>query len=158
VIRILHYVNYTVNSCLVYKPGVSLDLEGYVDAAYENEFRYKLRSDYAFLFGNCLVSWYSGQQSIVAQSAAESEYYAAVSAANEAIRYKQLLQELRFPQGTVTLHEDNQACIALTKNPEDHKQTKHIQIKYHVVRQYVRDKEVQFIYCPTKFQLADNER
>ena len=94
-------------------------------------------------------------QLVVAQSAAEPEYYAAVSAANEAIWLKQFLQELGCRQGTVILYEDNKACIALTKNPEQHKRTKHIQVKYHVIRQYVRAKEVTFVYCPTKHQLAD---
>ena len=53
------------------------------------------------------------------------------------------------------MHEDNKACIALTKNPENHKRTKHIQIKYHIIRDYVRKKEMEFVYCPTKYQLAD---
>ena len=77
-------------------------------------------------------------QSIIAQSSAEAEYYAAVSASNECIWMKQLLDDLGFPQETIEIYEDNQACIALTKNPEDHKRTKHIQVKYHVVREYVK--------------------
>ncbi len=51
--------------------------------------------------------------------------------------------------------EDNQACIALTKNPEDHKRTKHVQVKYHVIRDYVKRNLVKFTYCPTENQLAD---
>ena len=78
-----------------------------------------------------------------------------MSAANEAVWFRQLLKDLGHPQKTITLYEDNQACISLTKNPEDHKRTKHIQIKYHVVRDYVKEKLVQFIYCKTQDQLAD---
>jgi hypothetical protein len=56
---------------------------------------------------------------------------------------------------TVTILQDNQACIALTKNPEDHKRTKHIQVKYHVIREYVAQGLIRMIYCNTQDQLAD---
>ena len=81
--------------------------------------------------------------------------YAAVAASNECLWFKQLLSDLGFPQKTVILHEDNQACIYLSKNPEDHKRTKHIQVKFHVLRDYVRRGELLLQYCPTKSQLAD---
>ena len=80
---------------------------------------------------------------------------AAVHCANEIIWSKQLMLELGYKQGKVTIYEDNNACIALTKNPEDHKRTKHIQVKYHVVREYVEDGEIEFKYINTKNQLAD---
>jgi hypothetical protein len=155
VLRILQYLSNTLDYALIYKPSKKIELTGYVDASYANEIGYKSRSGYAFILGNSLVSWYSGTQSVIAQSAAEAEYYAACSAANEALWLKQLLEDLSYPTKTVVLHEDNQACIALTKNPEDHKRTKHIQVKYHVVRDYVAKKFVSFVYCPTVSQLAD---
>jgi hypothetical protein len=68
---------------------------------------------------------------------------------------KQLLKELGFEQENVTIFEDNQACIALTKNPEDHKRTKHIQVKYHVIRDYVRNGLVSCEYCKTSDELGD---
>ena len=63
--------------------------------------------------------------------------------------------DLGFQQQTVEIFEDNLACIALTKNPEDHKRTKHIQVKYHVVRDYVAHGLVKFTYCRTGNQLGD---
>ncbi len=155
VIRILQYLNNTLDYALIYKPSKNVELTGYVDASYANEIGYKSRTGYTFLLSGSLVSWYSGTQSVVAQSAAEAEYYAACSAANEALCLKQLLEDLGFPSKTIVLHEDNQACIALTKNPEDHKRTKHIQVKYHVIRDYVAKQLVAFVYCPTASQLAD---
>ena len=139
----------------MYEVGGGTELIGYVDASYANEGEYKSRSGFGFLFGKLLVSWSSQKQSVVAQSAAESEYYAAVSASNKALWLKQLLLDLGITQGKNKLYEDNQACIALTKNPEDHKRTKHIQVKFHVIRDYVAQNLIEFIYCPTADQLAD---
>ena len=65
------------------------------------------------------------------------------------------MEELDFPQKTVTIHEDNQACILLSKNPQDHKRTKHIQIRFHFIRDLISDGVFTLKYCPTKSQLAD---
>jgi hypothetical protein len=53
------------------------------------------------------------------------------------------------------LHEDNQACILLSKNPQAHNRTKHIQIRFHFIREKVESKEIILNYIQTKSQLAD---
>ena len=53
------------------------------------------------------------------------------------------------------LQEDNQACIAISKNPEKHSRTKHIEVKYHFIRDLVEAKLIKFQYCPTSHQTAD---
>jgi len=153
--HILQYVAGNLDRKLIYTPSGGLEITGYVDAAYANEEGYFSRSGYVFLLGGSLITWYSHKQSVHAQSAAEAEYYAAVSAGNEAVWLKKLLLDLGIKQDTVILYEDNQACIALTKNPQDHKRTKHIQVKFHVIREYVAKGWIKLVYCPTKDQLAD---
>ena len=54
-----------------------------------------------------------------------------------------------------TVHEDNQGTIALSKNPKSHTRTKHIDIKYHYVREVVEKKEIDLVYCPTEKMIAD---
>ena len=154
--RILQYIRVNLELKLLYGSNDnSFTITGYCDASYANEIGYYSRSGYAFMVGNSLISWYSKKQPVIAQSAAEAEYYAASAAANEAVWLQKLLKELGFDQKTVTLYEDNQACIALTKNPEDHKRTKHIQVKYHVIRYYVSAGFIKLVYCNTRDQLAD---
>jgi hypothetical protein len=155
--HLLKYVKTNLNYSLEFtgKKQDNISLVGYVDASYASDPDYKSLSGYGFLVNNCLVSWHCGKQSIVAQSTAEAEYYAAVSGANECIWLKQLLLDLGYEQQNVTLFEDNEACIILSRNPEDHKRTKHIQVKYHVLRQYVTNEVLHLKYCSTKSQLAD---
>jgi hypothetical protein len=38
-----------------------------------------------------------------------------------------------------TLYEDNKACIALAKNPQDYKRTKHIQVRFHFIRELIKN-------------------
>ena len=51
--------------------------------------------------------------------------------------------------------EDNQSCIAMAKNPQQHGRSKHIDIKYHFVRELVENKTIKLKYCPTKEMIAD---
>ena len=53
------------------------------------------------------------------------------------------------------IYEDNQGCIALAKNPVYQARTKHIDTKYHFVREAIQNGEVRMDYCPTKTMLAD---
>ena len=153
--HIYQYVRGNMDYGIIFHPTVDLTLVGYVDAAYGNNFECSSTSGYCFTLGGAVVSWYSKAQSVTALSAAEAEYIAATEATKEAIWWRQFLQELGFPQNTTVLHEDNQACILLSKNPQSHSRTKHIQIRYHFIREKVLSEEVSLQYVKTKDQLAD---
>ena len=59
------------------------------------------------------------------------------------------------PEGAVTIFEDNQSAISMTKNPQFHGRSKHISIEYHFVRDQVSDKTIKVEYCPTAEMIAD---
>jgi hypothetical protein len=126
-----------------------------VDASYGMNSNGTSTTGFVFTLGGTPISWYSKAQSTVALSAAESEYLAATESAKECIWLKQLLLNLGFVQDCVILFEDNEACIALSKNPQYHSKTKHIQLPYHYIRQQVAAGEMKLMYLSTKHQLAD---
>jgi hypothetical protein len=139
-----------------YRPGKVI-LECYADAAYANHLEYRSTLGHCITINGVLVDWSSkSQKGAPAQSSSEAEYMSAASAANNVIWFREFLKELGFNQETTTIYEDNEACIKLSKNPQDHSRTKHIQVRYHVIRQYVDDKAIQLVYVPTKSQLADS--
>ncbi|XP_031252306.1 uncharacterized protein LOC116110236 [Pistacia vera] len=90
------------------------------------------------------ISWNSKKQEVVAQSTAEAEYVVAAAAVNQLVWLRKFLKDLRLEQtqGNV-LHCDNQSAIAMSKNPVLHGRTKHIRIKYHVVREAEQNGEVK---------------
>ncbi|MFB1020722.1 MAG: Ty1/Copia family ribonuclease HI, partial [Flavobacteriales bacterium] len=57
--------------------------------------------------------------------------------------------------GPTSLYEDNQACIRISENPCDGERVKHIDAKYHLVRQNVMNKIVKLHYCSTENMVAD---
>ena len=89
----------------------------------------KSTSGYLFRVGNATVSWGSKKQSCVALSTAEAEYMSLTMAAKEGIWLNRLLAETNVekePSNPVTLYEDNQSAICLSKNPQFHGRSKHI--------------------------------
>jgi hypothetical protein len=109
-----------------------------------------------FLLNGGCISWRSKKQRTVALSSTEAEYMALSEATQEAVWLKAFVTELgEDTGGALTVYEDNQGAIALAKNPEFHKRTKHIDIRYHFVREKVEDGQVVLEYCPTQDMLAD---
>ena len=134
-----------------------MTLRGFVDASWANDVdERRSTSGYVMMLANGPVAWSSKRQAITAASTAEAEYIAASVAVREVVYLRQLLAELGFPQESATvLHEDNQPCIHLANNPATSSRTKHIDIRYHIVRERVSSGEVELRYIPTRDQLAD---
>jgi hypothetical protein len=112
-------------------------------------------SGYLFTVGGTAVSWASKKQAAVALSSTEAEYVAASEAAKEAAWLAAVACFLRRPQAPVPLLVDNTGAIALTKNPEFHKRTKHIELKWHFIRELQAKDIIKVHHCPTEDQLAD---
>ena len=55
----------------------------------------------------------------------------------------------------LTVFEDNVGCISLSKNPVMHRASKHIEIRYHFVREKVQDGSLKLVYIPSSENIAD---
>jgi hypothetical protein len=81
---------------------------------------------------------------------------ATTAAAQEAVHLRELLEELNAKQeGPTIIKVDNQACIMIAKNPGLHKRTKHIDIKYHFIRQAIEAEQIQLEYVNTEDNCGD---
>ena len=94
------------------------------------------------------ISWLSKKQPIVALSTSEAEYIALSSASQEAVWLKQLsTTTLRVSSNKpLTIMEDNQGAIAMSKNPIAHSRTKHIDIRYHYIREAIQEGLIKRVY------------
>jgi len=134
--RVLRYLKGTVNLALKYNQTESRALVGFSDAdwAGDQDDRRSTTGN-VFLLGGGAVSWLSKKQSTVALSTAEAEYVALSQAAQECVWLRRLLSDLGMDATPVVILEDNQGAIAIAKNPVDHSRTKHIDIRYHYIRE-----------------------
>ncbi|KAH9119485.1 hypothetical protein LEN26_011626 [Aphanomyces euteiches] len=154
--QVMRYVAGTIDYGLVYR-GTDLNLRGYTDSDYAaNPDTRRSVSGYCTYVGDCLVSWSSQCQRIVAQSTTEAEYIALAQAAKEVLFMRTLNCELGNPIATgIILHADNQPAIATATNPVHHSRTKHIDVRYHFVRERIQLQELRLEYVPSKDNVAD---
>ena len=162
--HVLRYLKGTIDYELCYKKSVKgLKVTGYSDADWASDSGDR-RSISGFCF--CLnengppISWKSKKQPVVALSTCEAEYIALALAVQESIYLKQLLSDLKLDQDHADVHpcvifEDNQGTIALAHNPVHRQRSKHIDIKFHFIRDEVRKRKVNLKYCPTNEMVAD---
>jgi hypothetical protein len=103
-----------------------------------------------------MISWQSRKQSNIALSTAEAEYIVACSASCEAIWLRKLLTGLfDLEMEATTILCDNQSCIKMTENPVFHDRLKHIEIRYHYIREMVQRGALKLQYISTDEQVAD---
>ena len=103
-----------------------------------------------------MTSWCSKKQSCVAQSIAEAEYVAACMAAKEAMWLHKLLSGLfdEMVEPTMIMR-DNQSCVKFSVNPVLHNKFKHVEIKYHYLRDMVQRETIELKYVSTEEQVVD---
>jgi len=153
--RIFRYLAGTQTWGLMYGAG---NCGGFTDADWGSGEDRRSVSGYVFMINGAAVSWASKKQPSVALSSTEAEYVALTQGVKQSVWLGELLQDLgalNHQHEIRLLHCDNPGAIALTKNPEYHARTKHIDIQYHFIRQDVEAGAIQLTYCPTHEMTAD---
>jgi len=116
----------------------------------------KSTSGCCFNLGSSMISWYSRKQRSIALSSAEVEYMVASQASCEAIWLRKILADLFDTKlDPTTIYCDNRSCIKLSENPIFHDRSKHIEMKYHFIRDIVQKGAVNLRYVSTNEQVAD---
>jgi hypothetical protein len=159
--RVLRYVAGTLDWGLHYRPGQknggAPKLLGYSDSDLAGDVNdRKSTSGLIFFLAGGPVAWQSAKQKVVALSSCEAEYIAAAAAACEAVWLSRLLAEL--VGGAVLapkLKVDNKSAIAPMKNPVHHDRSKHIDVKFHFIRECCDRKLINVEFVGTEHQLGD---
>ena len=158
--RVLRYLKRTQNYGIL-MTGTDKEtphIEGFTDASYaDDKDTAKSTGGYLFTCAGGLISWKSGRQPTVSQSTTEAEYISAALAAKEAAYISSLADEIIFLRDVrpITIFGDNEASITLAHKPIVDGRTKHINVKYHYLRQEVANEAIKLVWIPTKDQSAD---
>ena len=158
VIQIFRYLSGTLDLGITFTADSKDELVGYTDSDYAGLIDgRKSTGGYIFMLSGGPLSHQSKLQSTVALSSCEAEYMATTEAGKEALWVARFLACLgfRLPSQPVDLHADNKGAISLTENPEFHRKTKHIEVRWHWIREKVERKEIVISYISTKEMLAD---
>ncbi|GJX27946.1 ribonuclease H-like domain, reverse transcriptase, RNA-dependent DNA polymerase [Tanacetum coccineum] len=157
--QVLRYVKGTKDYGITYKHNGGDKIHGFSDSSYGvNTQEGKGTTRIIFYYGESPISWSTQKQATVALSSCESEFIAATAAATQALWLKRLLSKLTHSrEGKVTIMVDNKSAIALMKNPVFHGRSKHIDTKYHFIRECIEreDIQVEFLIGIETILLAD---
>ncbi len=154
--RIMRYLKGSIDIRLRYEKSEDGRLIGYSDADYagDPDDRHSTTGN-LFLFSGGPVSWLSKKQGPV--NSRSRVCCALSSATQEAVWIRRLLNDLGVPQDRPTvLMEDNQGAICIAKNPVSSSRTKHINVRYHYIREALSEDSIELKYCPMDVMIADH--
>jgi hypothetical protein len=154
--RIMRYLVYTHKFGLWYPKGSTFDLIGYSDADYAGcKFDRKSTSGTCQFLRRSLVSWASKKQNSLALSTVEAEYIAAGYCCVQLLWMRKTLRDYGYKLSKVHLLCDNESAIRMADNLVEHRRTKHIDIRYHFLRDHQQKGDIEIAYVSTHNPLAD---
>ncbi|KAJ9538188.1 hypothetical protein OSB04_030921 [Centaurea solstitialis] len=154
--RIFRYLKGTPNLGLWYSKDSGFDLTAYSDSDFAGcKIGRKSTTGGCHLLGGKLVSWTSKKQNSVSTSTAEAENVAAGICCAQVLWLRNQLQDYDIQFSKIPIYCDNTSAIAIANNPVLHCKTKHIEVRYHFIRDHVMNGDIELHFVPTEYQLAD---
>jgi hypothetical protein len=156
--HLLRYIAGTRSYGCVYRRGEeAMELIGYSDADHAGDCDDRKSTSGVFFFlGQSPVSWQSQKQRVVALSTCEAEYIAGATAACQGVWLSRLLSDLVNAKVVAPLiYIDNKSALALAKNPVLHDRSKHIDVRFHFIRDCISSGVIETDFIKTGDQLAD---
>ncbi|KAG7578881.1 Reverse transcriptase RNA-dependent DNA polymerase [Arabidopsis thaliana x Arabidopsis arenosa] len=133
-LRVVRYLKGSPGRGVLLSSDSDLTLTAYCDSDFATcSTSRRSLSGYVMFLGGSPVSWKTKKQDVVSHSSAEAEYRSMRNALNEVRWWKQLLEDLGYPQPKpIELFCDSQAAIHIANNPVFHERTKHIERDCHL--------------------------
>jgi len=155
--RILRYINRTVNLRLYYQ-GEVLELRSYSDADWAGDLdQRKSTTDYVFTLRGGAVSWGSKKQTSTTMSIAKAKYIACSTVVQEALWLKYFLTDLEIigEKEPIPMNVDSTSAISMVNEQKFSSLSKHVEIKYHFIREKAEKNDIEIFYMPSEELMAD---
>ncbi|KAI3827948.1 hypothetical protein L1987_02037 [Smallanthus sonchifolius] len=154
--RIIRYLKGAPRLGLWYSKNDNFNLYAYTDSDYGGcNLDKKSTSGGCQFLGGRLISWQCKKQTCVSTSTAEAEYIAASSCCAQVIWIQNQMLDYRMSFMATPIHIDNMSAISITNNPVQHSKTKHIDIRYHFIRDQAEKKRIILTKVHTNEQYVD---
>nr|GEV34071.1 retrovirus-related Pol polyprotein from transposon TNT 1-94 [Tanacetum cinerariifolium] len=155
--RIFRYLKDTIYMGLWYPKdtGFKLTAFSYSDHAGCLDLRKSTSGGIQFLGGDKLVRWSSKKQYCTSMSSAEAEYVSLSACCAQVLWTRTQLTDYGFYFDKIPMYCDSKAAIAISCNPVQDSRTKHIDVRYHFIKEKVENGIVELFFVGTKHQLAD---
>ncbi|GKA24155.1 hypothetical protein Tco_0710188 [Tanacetum coccineum] len=154
--RIFRYLKGTVNWGLWYPKDSSIALTAFADADHAGcQDTCRSTSGKMQFLGDRLISWSSKRQKSTAISCTEAEYIALFGYCAQVLWMRSQLTDYGFGFNKIPMYYDNKSAIALCCNNVQHSRSKHIDIRFHFIKEHVENGVIELYFVNTEYQLAD---
>jgi transposase InsO family protein len=157
--KVLRYLQRTKDFMLTYRRSDLLEVVGYADADYAGcADDLKSTSGYVFMLAGGAISWKSVKQTLTASSTMQAEYVACYEATLQAVWLRNFISRLEIVDSIskpLTIYNDNSAAVCFSKNNKRSSGSKHMHIKYLVVREKILELQTSIIHIATEEMIAD---
>nr|GEW38792.1 retrovirus-related Pol polyprotein from transposon TNT 1-94 [Tanacetum cinerariifolium] len=154
--HVFRYLRQSYNMGLWYPKDFGFELIAYSDADYAGcKEDYKSTLGGIQFVGEKLVSWSSKKQDYTTMSTAEAEYVSLSPCCAQVIWMRTQLLDYRYKYNKIPMYCDSKSAIALSSNLIQHSRTKHINIRYHFIKEHVEKGTVELHFVGTEYHLAD---
>ncbi|KAI7957540.1 hypothetical protein MJO28_004635 [Puccinia striiformis f. sp. tritici] len=148
----LRYLSHTKEKILILGQNDlnhgSHELVGYSDSDWNGSKAWNSYSG-SVLYYNGTIGWRSHKQDVVALSSAEGEYVALTKCNQDLLWAASVLEEITQIKPKLTLFTDNQSSMQIAKNPNYHHGTRHMNFRYHFIRDHIESKQIDLKYIPS---------
>ncbi|GJX72701.1 retrovirus-related pol polyprotein from transposon TNT 1-94 [Tanacetum coccineum] len=155
--RIFRYLKDSINMGLWYPKDTGFELTTFSDSDHAGylDSRKSTSGGIQFLGGDKLVSWSSKKQDCTSMSSAKAEYVSLSACCAQVLWLRTQLTNYGFHFDKIPMYCDSKAAIAISCNPAQHSCTKHIDVRYHFIKEQVEKGIVELFFVVTEYQLAN---
>nr|GEU92813.1 retrovirus-related Pol polyprotein from transposon TNT 1-94 [Tanacetum cinerariifolium] len=157
IIRIFWYLKNTIHMGLWYPKDTGFELTAFLDSDQAGclDTRKSTSFGIQFLGGDKLISWSSKKQDCTTMSIAEAEYMSLSACCAQVLWMRTQLTDYGFHFDRIPMYCDSKAAIVISCKPVQHSCTKHIDVRYHFIKEHVERGIVELFFVRTEYQLAD---
>ncbi|GJU57020.1 hypothetical protein Tco_1234786 [Tanacetum coccineum] len=149
-------IMFAVCTCLWYPRDSPFELEAYSDSDYRGaSLDRKSTTGGCQFLGRRLISWQCKKQTILANSTTKAEYVTAANCCGKVLWIHNQMMDYGFNFINTKIHIDNESTISVIKNPVAHSRTKHIEIRFHFIRDCYEKRLIEVIKIHTDSNVAD---
>ncbi|GJX33018.1 hypothetical protein Tco_0242873 [Tanacetum coccineum] len=155
--RIFRYHKNTINMGLWYLKDTDFNLTAFLDSDHTDclDTHKSTSGGIQFLGSDKLVSWSSKKQDCTFMSLAEAEYVSLSACCAQVLWLRTQLTDYGFHFDKIPMYYDSKEAIAISCNPVQHSRTKHIDVRYHFIKEHVEKGIVELFFVRTEYQLVD---
>nr|GEX07092.1 copia protein [Tanacetum cinerariifolium] len=155
--RISQYLKDTIHMGLWYPKDTGFELVAFSDSDHAGclDSRKSTSGGIQFLGGDKLISWSSKKQDCTSMSSVEAEYVSLFACCTQDLWMRTQLTDYGFHLDKIPMYYDSKAAIAISCHHVQHSRTKHIDVRYHFIKEKVEKGIVELFFIETEYQLAD---